>query len=232
MKGMTILTLVLAMLASGGCATYTSARLHEGMSSDAPPPQIFGVLEGREFAKRVQVKLPADLVVAEVRGNTHGGDMTADKRSVQLTTALGEERSAFADVSPLFLASTNLGELRTAAARQHADLMVVTTMEERVRDDGNALGFVGRLLNLLIVPAFVLPGEADKLSLSIRAAVIDVRDDLVYATFQDHREEDIHSTQMGEKSAIEAGFDRLYADSLAKLRTRVTERLRTLEHAD
>lgn len=83
----------------------------------------------------------------------------------------------------------------------------------------------------LILPCFVVPTQTNDLDLHVRAAVIDVRNDLIYATFEDHRQERIHATVAGESDSIEEGFDRLYAESLVKLRVRVAERLRQLEVA-
>ena len=63
------------------------------------------------------------------------------------------------------------------------------------------------------------------------AAIVDVRNNLVYATFEDHEEARVHSTAAGERDALTEGFDKLYTASLEKLRARVAERLRTLENA-
>src|SRR5207249_778816 len=102
-------------------------------------------------------------------------------------------------------------------------------MSERVKNENSML--LG-CLNLLIVPVFIVPTRTQDLALHLRVAVVDVRNDLVYATFEDHREERVHATAAGEKDAVEAGFDRLYADALAKMRGKVVERLRTLQAAD
>lgn len=221
--------LALAALATaGGCASYASARLVDDDSASAP--EIFGDVAQREFGKRVQVKLPSDLVVAEVSGRTVRNHVDrADKRSVQLAESLAEDKSTFSNVAPLFVdaAGARYGDLRSAAARQQADLILVTSMSESVRSENGVLP----VLNLLVLPYFLVPSQTNDLTLHLRAAVVDVRNDLVYATFEDHREERMHATSAAENDDIEAAFDRLYAESLAKMRTRVVERLRQLESA-
>lgn len=223
------LALVLvALFAAGGCATYASARLVEDGSTEAP--EIYGDVAQREFGKRVQVKLPSDLVVAEVCArSTRTQPSRADKRSVQLTETFAEDKATFSNVAPLFVDSRNsrYADLRSAAARQQADLMLVTTMSESVRSENGVLP----VLNLLVLPYFLVPSQTNDLTLHLRAAVVDVRNDLVYATFEDHREERVHATSAAERDDVEAAFDRLYAESLAKMRARVTERLRQLETA-
>lgn len=217
------------VLAAGGCASYASMRLEPG-SAVPRRPEVFGEIEKLEFGKSVQVKLPADLVVADVVAEVRGEhEQTADKRGIQLADALGADRATFSDVAPLFTegGAGRLDFLRAAAARQHAQLMLVTSMTEQVKDENGVLA----ALNLLIFPCFVVPTQTDELVLHVRAAVIDVRNGLVYATFEDHRAERIHATAVGEKDAIEDGFDRLYADSLAKMKTRLADRLKTLDAA-
>jgi hypothetical protein len=216
-------------LAAGGCATYASPRL--GLP-DAPerPPEVFGEIEKLEFGKTVQVTLPADLVVADVVARVRGDrEDTADRRGVQLADALATDKATFADVEPLFTESGGGGfdALRAAASRHHADLLIVTSMTEQVKDETGILP----VLDLLVVPCFVVPTRTDDLVLHLRAAVVDVRNGLVYASFEDHRHERIRATAVGEKGEIEDGFDRLYADSLAKLKIRVADRLRTLSTA-
>jgi hypothetical protein len=221
--------LALAALATaGGCTSYASARLVDDESTGAP--EIYGDVAQREFGKRVQVKLPSDLVVAEVCARSSRSQPSrADKRSVQLTESLAEDKATFSNVSPLFVDSggARYGDLRSAAARQQADLMLVTTMSESVRSENGVLP----VLNLLVLPYFLVPSQTNDLTLHLRAAVLDVRNDLVYATFEDHREERMHATSAAERDEIEAAFDRLYAESLAKMRARVSERLRQLESA-
>jgi hypothetical protein len=225
----TLVLAAVALVATTGCATaYSSARLAT-LGEAARAPEIFGDIEQREFGKRVQVKLPAELVVAEVRAQNHGDyrEPKADKRSVQLTEALAEDRPTFASVEPLFVDSwsAKYGDLRSAAARHHSDLMLVTSMTERAENNNGPLV----ALNLLVLPYFLVPSETRDLALHVRCAVVDVRNDLVYATFEDHREERIHASGSGMSDAMESAFDRLYADTLAKMKTRVAERLKQLE---
>lgn len=231
MRRLLAFTASFAALAAAGCAAYASPRL---LAEDAVErtPEVFGDVEAREFGKRVQVKLPSELVIAEVRARTDGDRRDrADKRSVQVADALGEDKATFSNVEPLFVDSwaAKYADLRATASRHRADLMLVASMTERVRDeDATLLG----ALNLLVLPCFLVPTRTRDLSLHVRVAVVDVRNDLVYATFEDHREERVHATAVGEKDAVEAGFDRLYADSLPKMRARIVERLRSLERAD
>lgn len=220
-----------AVFVAPACATYSSARL-DRLGVASKPAEVFGDVEARQFGKRVQVKLPSELVIAEVVANTTWErDGRQDKRSVQLAQALAEEKSTFSNVEPLFVDSwsAKYEDLRATASRHHADLMVVASMTERVHDESST---ALEALNLLIVPCFVVPTKAEDISLHVRVAVVDVRNDLVYATFEDHGEERVHATSAGEADAVQEGFDRLYAASLSKMRGRVAERLRTLERAD
>ena len=216
------------LLATTGCGTYASARLVPDGETDEPL-QVFGVIEGQEFAKKVQVKIPSDLVVAEVSQRWNADrDVKTDKRSVQLVGALAKESKTFSDVSPLFVGGApELAKLRAAAAAQHADLMLVTQMSERVEDRSGLLG----VLNLLVVPCWLVPTKTDDLTLHVRAAVVDVRNGLVYATYEDHREERVHSPTARRRDAVDEAFDRLYAESLDGLKTRVDERLHKLDAA-
>jgi hypothetical protein len=223
------LAVAVAALSATGCASYASARLAPDETL-GKPPEVFGEIEKFEFEKTVQVRLPAQLVVADVASRSRGNhDDTSDKRGVQLVEALAQEKGAFADVSPLFLdgGPEQFDRLRRAAARHHADLMVVTSMVEQVKDKTGALA----ALNILVLPCFIVPTQTNDLVLHLRAAVVDVRNNLVYATFEDHREERVHATVVDEKDSVEQGFDRLYADSLAKMRTRISERLKSLAPA-
>jgi len=216
-------------LASAGCASYASARLDDSDAA-ARTPEVFGEIEKLEFGKSVQVTLPAELVVADVVGRVSGDhERTSDRRGVELTDALAADKATFADVEPLFTepGTGGLDALRAAASRHHAQLLIVTSMTEQVKDANGVLP----LLQLLIVPCFLVPTQTDDLVLHLRAAVIDVRNGLVYATFEDHRRERVHATLAGEKDAVEDAFDRLYADSLAKMKSRVAERLKTLSTA-
>ena len=216
------------VLAATGCASYASARLADDGEAEEPM-QVFGVVEGREFVKKVQVKLPSELVVAEVaQRGARARCVETDKRSVQLVGALAKDSTTFSDVAPLFAdGAVQLETLRMAAAAQHADLMLVTQMSERVEDRSGILG----ALNLLIVPCWLVATKTDDLTLHVRAAVVDVRNGLVYATFEDHREERVHSPTASRRDTIDEGFDRLYAASLEGLRTRVDERLQKLDAA-
>jgi hypothetical protein len=219
--------LMSVLFAAVGCTSYASARL--APDEAVRPAQVFGEIEKAEFAKDVQAKVPSDLVVAEVFAKPSSNrDVKTDKRSVQLVQALGKGSGTFSDVAPLFTDRVaGFEALRAAAASHHADLMLVAEMSERVADRTGVLA----ALNLLVVPCFVVPTQTNDLALHVRAAVVDVRNGLVYATFEDHREERVHATAVGEKDAVEEGFDRLYAASLEGLRTRVDERLRKLATA-
>jgi hypothetical protein len=177
-----VLAAALAALAATGCTSYASARLAPD-DAVAKTPEVFGEIEKFEFEKTVQVRLPAQLVVADVASRSRG---------------------------------------------DHEDLMVVTSMVEQVKDKTGALS----ALNLLVLPCFLVPTQTNDLVLHLRAAVVDVRNNLVYATFEDHREERVHATVVGERDSVEEGFDRLYVDSLAKMRGRIVERLRALQNAD
>jgi hypothetical protein len=218
----------LLALAATGCSSYASARLVEDGAADEPL-QILGTAQAQEFAKQVQVKLPSDLVVAEVTQRRRADrDVKTDKRSVQLVGALAKDSKTFSDVGPLFAdGAQTLEALRAAAAAQHADLMLVTQMSERVEDRSGAL----LALNLLVLPCWLVSTTTDDLTLHVRAAVVDVRNGVLYATFEDHREQRVRSPSASRGDAVDEAFDRLYAESLEGLRARVDERLHKLDAA-
>jgi hypothetical protein len=219
-------------LAASGCASYASARL-ESAEAQERAPEIFGEVARLEFGKRVQVALPAHLVVSDViGGSSRRNPDVQDRRTVQLVDVLGKDAETYSWVEPLDIstdgrdsAGLTAARLRDAASRHHADLMLVTSMGERVEERYNPLG----ILKLLVLPCFLVPTETTDVRLSVKSAVVDVRNNLVYATFEDFREDRVHASAYAERDAVTESFDKLYADSLEKMRERVASRLRTLE---
>jgi hypothetical protein len=194
----------------------------------APPLQVYGDVERLEFAKEFQVTLPARLAVADasnpwLRENRNRLPGTVEK--------LAEDRGSWKDVNSLFtfeddaaMRSARFEDLRQAAARQQADLLLVLRRSERVESSGNALS----ILKLLILPMLFLPTEDVETTSSLRAAVVDVRNGLVYATHDDEAVQRFTATAAGEESATRAAFDESWDRIADRMRVRIPEKVRAL----
>ncbi len=215
-----------------GCSS--SAAMRSVASEEVDGREIFGDIERLEFAKSVQVRLPARLAVADA-GTARTrflGDLKV-KRLQQTIEALEQDDETWSDVLSMFggVATPQnpqhetLENLRGSASRHHADLLLVTSRRESVEEGHNALA----ILKLLIVPLLFLPTEEDELTVDVRGAVLDVRNGLVYTTFEDHRKRTVTSSAAGEESNVEEAMDELFGESLEKVRERIARKLRALE---
>lgn len=223
MKRSLVPVVLAAVFASAGCASVASWE--PSASSLVAPREIFGDIERLEFGKQSQVRLPARLAVADVSGYDE------DRRRVETIAALAKDTSTWTDVTSVFsLSGENVrkfADLRAAAARQQSDLMLVSQRTERTVVDTNALG----IFKILILPMLFLPTEEVKTTVGVRAAVVDVRNGLVYTTFDSHLERETTTTAAGAKSQGREFADALFTETAAEMREVLARKLRTIEDA-
>lgn len=220
--------LVVAALAAPGCAT--------AMLSEAARPaaavrarEVFGDVEQLQFAKQIQVVLPARLAVADVSADAEDHRR---RRRAQTIEALATDTETWSDVGSLHLWSDDRAPgqswfefYRVAASRQQSDLLLVAERRESLRAEGN--GF--RWLNLLILPIFLVPTEDVTTTVDVHCAAVDVRNGLVYATLDHHTEKETSSTYAGRASNHRRQADEIFSETLPKLRESLARKLRLLQ---
>lgn len=221
----------LVLLATAGCAT--SARWETrnlAAAETADGWQIVGDAQQLQFAKSVQVRLPAKLAVASPQARRE--EIADRRRHVGLVDRLRTDDETFTDVVSLFDwadESTNCwGDreaFRRAAGAHQADLMLLYRPVVTVEEQRNALA----ILNLLILPAFLVPTQSDRVAVGLEALLVDVRNGNVYSTFEDHGETEITATLFGEVAAVEDAIDGLFQHASGNLADRMAKRLRALE---
>jgi len=220
-----VLTLALlgALALAPGCST-TAPHYAARAGLDRTEREIFGDVAAQEFSKQLQVRLPAKLAVADVTGDTWDG--VDRRRLVAAVHGLGEDSDTYSDVVSLgALPRTNDESLRREAAGHQADLELVILRREAVRSETSGLG----ILNLLILPMFFVPTEKNSVQLTVRAMVRDVRNGLIYTTFDDHVETRVSSTFVGETSDVRDAGDELFAACVTRMRETLARKLATLE---
>ena len=145
----------------------------------------------RSFRLAEQLNPPLKLAVVGVERNEYG--VFQDVESQELEHALAQERGVVRDVLPIFdgLAGPpgqcmELERLRRAAARAHADAILLYDQRVTIRDTFTPL----RIFNLTLIGAWVFPTSAYEMTMDTRVAVIDVRNGVVFTTVRDVRTED------------------------------------------
>jgi hypothetical protein len=224
------ITLVLALAAAAPLAGCATAAGYDGARSLVPvvdQREIFGDLERLQFSKQVQVRLPARGVLSLQCGDPRWSQVVTD--------ALESDPGTWTTVEPLQvfhedhrIAPGHLEPLRAAASRQQADLLVISSIETRDDDSTNALG----IFKLLLLPMLFLPTDEHKVTLTTRASVIDVRNGLLYATIEDHREREFTTTTAAGSSKVRAAVKDLVAETAANLREKMERKLRALEQTN
>ncbi len=218
----------LALLAAAplaGCATYAE-RPYANSLSPVQEREIFGDVERLQFAKQVQVRLPARGVLSMQSGDP--------RWSTTFTDALESDPGTWATVEPLQVFDEDrrvpgqLETLRSAASRQHADLLVISSFEMRDDRSTNALG----IFKLLLIPMLFLPTDEHKVMLSTRTSVVDVRNGLLYATVEDHREREFTTATAGGMTKVKTATTDLVTETAAHLREKLERKLRALEQAN
>ncbi len=206
-------------------------------AADAPAPaagltydgrEVFGDFERLQFGKSLQVRLPAKVAVYDA---SWSADDERARRVVQAVRGLAADTDTYTDVVSLAAPDAARGDfaeaLRAQAAGHQADLLLVLERRPELRESSSPLA----LLNILILPAFVLPTQFDDVSLTVRAIVQDVRNGLVYTTFDDHRRREVSATAVGEDAAVRETDDALFEESVAALREALARKLPALERA-
>lgn len=215
---------------AAGCATAPALDAAPAVGLLAREREVWGDVQRLEFGKRIQVQLPARICVADVSWN----DFDRGSRVTTLVEALGADDATSSDVGVLHtfdgetaVERAGFEALRAAASRQRADLLLVMERTETVREGHNAAA----VLKILLLPMLFLPTEDDDVELTVRAAVVDVRNGLVYATLDDHREGAVTASAASEERAVRDERRRLWAESVTSLRERMATKLRKLESA-
>lgn len=211
-----------AALAASGCASTAMS------DTGAAPLQVYGDVERLEFAKDFQISLPARLAVADA---SDPWLLEHRDRLAGTMEKLAEDRGSWKDVNSVFafegdaaMRSARFEDLRQAAARQQADLMLVLRRRERTESSGNGLA----ILKILLIPMLFLPTEDVRTTLDLRAAVVDVRNGLVYATHDDQAVREFTASVVGEEAESRSAFDESWDRIVERMRTRVPEKIRAL----
>jgi hypothetical protein len=212
-------------VAGAGCSSVTLAY-ERRTAVEEGTFQFDDASVEESFAKRAQIRFPARVAVFGIERNRFG--RWADPEVVQFEAALGEDGEHVAEVLPLpgFLTGEgrvrDVAALRRTAARAHADAILLYEQDVALEDGANAL----RILNLTIVGAWVIPSTWYRVDLETTAALVDVRNGVVYATLHDARsvEESCPSARVAEaaretkKRVRGEAFDALVGSLREKLR--------------
>ncbi len=110
---------VLAALPLAGCAT---ASWEMAYREPDEPKQVFGDFERLQYAKRIQVDLPARLAVADEELARYRDDEVTQRRVVAMVERLSKDGETWRDVSSLSWdqarnAEDEIEAWRTAASR-------------------------------------------------------------------------------------------------------------------
>jgi hypothetical protein len=220
--------------AAAGCSSVTGAYENDA----ARAVQIKGGFrfEGKgieeSFKLREQAVLPMRIAVYGLDTNPCGG--FEDLRVGDLDRLLEPDREDFSEVLPLpgFLAgprTLDVDTLRQAAAVAHADVLLLYEQSTTYDESRSALA----ILNLLILPAWLVPTTPYTIEMDTRAALVDVRNGLVYLTLHDFRRDENHApsalvadrARERREEVRAAAFETLAAqmrEKLARLRVRST----------
>jgi len=209
---------------SPGCGTVPATTHAQMVSVDRTEREVFGDIEAHEFSKHLQVRLPAKLAVADVTGDAWDG--LDRRRLVQAVEGLGEDSGTYTDVVSLIADASATGEaLRHEAAGHQADLELVILRREAVRSETSGLG----ILNLLIIPMFFVPTQENDVQLTVRAMVRDVRNGLIYTTFDHHAEARVSSSVIAETGDVRRASDDLFDECVEQMRETLARKLAVLE---
>ncbi len=188
-----VVLLAFAALAAG-CASPSGAYMDADDRRMGPAEAAWGlsfddasILDA--FERPEQLAVPLKLATVGIERNPYG--VYLDREADELDQRLAKDRVTFRDVVPLvdFLFSDrdrgtlDLDRIRRVAARAHADALLIYDQKVRVESSYNLLS----LLNLTIVGAYVVPGLSYELTMETRAALVDVRNGVIYAVVRDSR---------------------------------------------
>jgi hypothetical protein len=212
-RGLVALFVVAAAASlAAGCASATAAceRAPE-LAVEEGGFRFDGSDVERSFSCAEQAVFPMRLAVAGLESNRFG--TFEDARVADFEKALDADRERFSDVLPLggFLSGggrccRDVASLRAAAARTHADAILL--YEQRVDVDQCRTPLA--ILNLTLVGCWIVPSVSFDVALDTRAALVDVRNGVVYAT--------LHDVRTGSDSSPSALVDSSARDLKARLR--------------
>jgi hypothetical protein len=219
------LALASALAAAPGCAS-TAPTASSLVALDQMERQIFGDVAAHEFSKQLQVRLPAKMAVADVTGDRRNG--LEQRRLVQTINALGEDTDTYTDVVSLATHEGSSNErLREQAAGHQADLELVVLRREAVQAESSGWS----VLNLLIVPMLFVPTQQNDVRLTVRAVVRDVRNGVIYTTFDEHLETRVSSSLVAESADVREASDELFDRCVTRMREILARKLASLERA-
>ena len=232
-----ILPALLLPLALVACGSSLNARAVTATSMlDAAPHEVYGDRERLEYGKTQQVRLPARVAVADVTpaytadGSWRGEGATRARRTA-LQDRLTDDPERFSDVVSLLgidehvYGEASRDDLRARAAVHQADLVLAWETRERV-EEGHTFG---ALFKVLLLPMLFLETEENRVHLDVRAVVMDARNGLRYATFDDHRTATVVARVGTERELVATSLRSLFDDAVAKLRDEVGRKLGALD---
>jgi hypothetical protein len=172
------------------------------------------------------VRLPAKLAVAEVGAAPWGErSKVTERRRVHLVERLAEDAESFSDVvslhGPGASRTADLEMLRGLAAQHQADLMLLVSRQETVEEGHNAWA----ALKILVLPLWLAPSEENELQVTVRMAVMDVRNGLIYTTVDQMSEGVVTSTWAGEEELTEFALENLFAETVHEMSGKLAEKL-------
>jgi hypothetical protein len=219
MQGRGFAVAAVLVLAGAGCSSVEAAYLREeGLAVDVQGGFRFDDAAIEEsFRMPDQLVFPMRIAVYGLESNRYGH--FEDARTGDLGKALEGSREHFSDVLPLpdFLIggrSRDVETLRKAAARAHADVLLLYEQEVDLDTSTSPL----LLLNLAVLPCWLVPTTPFEVDLDTSAALVDVRNGVVYATARDRR--------TGDGVAPSASTDAWAKDVKAALREEAFSSLR------
>jgi hypothetical protein len=178
-----------AALACGGCASASAVYRDAGPAEERIGFRFDDASVAESFARAEQIRLPARLAVHGIERNPRG--TFADSRRAEFEKALEGDAGLCAEVLPLprFLTedgrARDVDGLRRAAARGRADLLLLYEQEVLVEEETRSPLVI---LNLTVIGAWLVPAAPYRVRLETWAAVVDVRNGVIYAALHDARE--------------------------------------------
>lgn len=174
-----------AVLVISGCASVDAAY-ERAAAVDARGGFKFDESGIEQSFQRVeQLRFPARIAVWGIERNPYG--TFSDGKVIDLEKALAADETLFSEVLPIprFLSERggDVDALRKAAALAHADVLFLYEQEVGMEQRADLL----RILNLTIVGAWVIPSTPYEIRIETWAALVDVRNGVIYLTLHDSR---------------------------------------------
>lgn len=216
---------VLLSVAAAGCSSVAGAYEEEGRLAAGDRGFRFDDLAVREsFERAPQLRFPSRILVAGLESNRTGCYGSPGQQA--LVEAMGKDVGLWSEAAPLpwFLVAGPPGDveaLRRAAAQSQADLLLLYEQSVTLDQDRNALS----VLNLLVLPTLFLPTVPYEATVRSAAAVVDVRNGLVYATAADERREGGIAPSAWVSGGARDLKRRLMAEALAAMHADLKERI-------